>query len=357
MSLRSSRGIVRTSRNLRCVLQAAMVVERVSEPEFYERVTGTKFEGEYGERASARRRGSKFESNLTTNNAALLRRALAPIFGYDVEAMVVRNFADEIPGPPHELHAMRLTRMRRILQDLARDREVPHLVIQPQLRIQVGPNLTDFEHVSPDFFVLNPAMRMYVPGEMKSFIVRQGVADGADLDLTRRQAAAQIVALRDEAGRLAMHGRVENRALFVFAQPYGLMPARPVIEVLNQEVFEVERAVQFLREVRARLVGLRASTATPLEDLIAELPINYQDRCIGSCVLATVCERRFAGRARVLGDAASDLIGPDTDVGRLVALINGAQPRTPEEAVFATRVRLAAAALGYQPRTLRRATG
>ena len=70
MSISGTRGIVRVSKNLACGLQAAMAVEHEREPDFYRRVTGEEYPGEYGERFSARRRGTKFEAYLHENDAA-----------------------------------------------------------------------------------------------------------------------------------------------------------------------------------------------------------------------------------------------------------------------------------------------
>src|SRR5438105_4673867 len=82
----------------------------------------------------------------------------------------------------------------------------------------------------PDFMVYDPRRRIYVPGEEKSFITRENVAEPGDLDLTRRQAGAQVLGLRAVLEQIDVRvaARVENRAVFVFATPYGLHPARPV---------------------------------------------------------------------------------------------------------------------------------
>lgn len=352
MSLSGTRGLVRVSKNLQCEVQAAMALERVREPEFYQRVTGQAYPGEYGERHSARRRGAKFESNLAQNNAALLRRALARLFGYDPEQMWVRNFGEEIPGPPTEMRAMRLHRSRSVLRDLVAGRKVPELLVQPQLRLRTGPGDRDFEHVSPDFVVLDPRAAMYVVGEEKSFIARAGVAEPGDLDLTRRQAAAGILGLRQEASRLGVADRVTNRALFVVATPFGLAPADPVEEYLDAEVHEVERAVAFLAQVRQRLAAVRGVDRPPLELVIDDLEIHFQEGCSGSCIMAPVCEQRFAGHARLLGDRAIELFGPDIAVARLVALANGARPRGAHERAIVDRLREAAAVLRHLPRAV-----
>jgi hypothetical protein len=64
MSISGACGLIRNAHNPDCELQAAMVAERVKEPEFYRRLTGQDYPGEYGERVSARRRGTQFESHL-----------------------------------------------------------------------------------------------------------------------------------------------------------------------------------------------------------------------------------------------------------------------------------------------------
>jgi hypothetical protein len=334
-----------------CARQAAIVAEHKNELDFYRLVTGADYPGEYGERLSARRRGSKFEENLCQNNAALLRRALAPLFGYDSEAMYVRNFAEEVPGPPTTMRAVRLSRMRDILRRLSRGEDVPHLLIQPQLQLFVGPDPNDAEYISPDAMVLDSRTRMYRPVEEKSFIVRDGVADGADLNLSRRQAAAQIAALRDEAGRVGLAGRVDDDALFVFATPWGLSPATPVAEALEQELFELARAIATIREVRVELVRLRAGTDVPLEDLIDDLPFTFREGCPAMCLLADRCKTTHLGTASVLGDAISELVGPSMRIARLVELMRGATPRDDEERALAIRLSDAADVLGLNLRS------
>jgi hypothetical protein len=342
VSLSGSRGLVRVSKNVDCTRQTAMVVERAREDKMYELLAGEKYPAEYGERVAARRRGAKFESNLTANNAALLRKALAPRFGYDPEAMEVRNFGDETSG-----HLQRLARMRRVMQDLRDGKHVPELLIQPQLRLPVGPGLADFEHITPDFAVLDPARVMYVVGEMKSFIVRLGVVDAADLDITRRQAAAEVLALEAEAARVGLADRVGPQVVSVYASPYGLSPASPQIDTLEGEIREVRTAVERMRATRAEIQRMRGGDSTPLVELMAELPNNFRDSCLGSCALARLCEAGHAGTVRVLGDAAANLLGGEFPIARVVALARGASAQDDNEARLRDALRDAAEALRH----------
>jgi hypothetical protein len=338
VSLSGTRGLIRISINPDCQLQSAMVVEDVREPQFYRQYTGEDYPGEYGERLSARRRGSKFESNLHINNAALLRRVLGPKYGWDPDIMTVRNFADELPGPPTGIRAKRLYRMRQILRDLAAGRDVPHILIQPQLQLQAERAGKPYMFVSPDFMVLDARVNMYIPGEEKSFIVRDGVAERSDLDRTRRQAAAQILALREEATRVKIGDRVGNRAVFVFATPYGLSPAAPTEEYLDAPMREIEHAIEALVVATRQYAARQSVDGASLAMMADEIPIHFQDSCFGSCVLAMKCKERFAGQTRELGDGATEAFG-DVPIERIVELIRGAAPTTTAEAELVPRLR------------------
>jgi hypothetical protein len=338
MSLSGTRGLVRISINPRCELQASMVVERVREPDFYRRLTAEEYPGEYGERQSARRRGNKFEQNLYANNAALLRAALGPAYGWNPDDMTVRNFAEELPGARDGIRGQRLYRTRLIIRDLRAARPVPPLLIQPQLQLRTGGDLRRSMFVSPDFMVLDSRAEIYVPGELKSFIIRDGVAEPRDLDRTRRQAAAQILALREEASRVGLEAAVSNRAVFVFATPYGLIPAPPVEEKLDGAVREIASAISVLEEAARGLQGRKAVDGASLVMMADDIPINFQDSCFGSCILAARCKQRYQKTTRTLGDAAVELFG-QVAIERIAALLDGASPETQRESEMLPRLR------------------
>lgn len=354
MTLSGTRGLVRVSKNPDCQLQAAMAVERVREPDFYRAVTGETYPKEYGERVAARRRGSKFEDRLHENNAAELRRVLGERFGYDPDTMVVRNFAEEIPGPPTTMRAARLTRTRRVLEDLVAGREVPHILIQPQLALPTG-SPGSFEYVSPDFAVLDPSTGFYKPGEEKSFIVRENVAEPADLDLTRRQAAAQILALRAEARLVGREDAVANSAIFVMATPFGLSAAPAVEEDLDAAILEVQRAVQVFDEARRRLEELRAGAgrvALPL--LVDDLTIAPREGCHQSCVMAKYCFERAEGSPATLGDRAQRVLG-GMELDRARSLLAGSTaPADDQEQALVVALRDAASVIGLNDDDLAR---
>lgn len=359
MSLGGARGIVRVSENPNCEILPAMVIEsatsrngrRPRETDFYRLVMGREYPGEYGERESARRRGTKFERNQVQNYAALLRQAVAPLYGLDSNVMTVRNFLDEVPGASH---AFRLKRTRHLLRDVANGRTVPDLLIQPQLRLRTGPDPQDYVYISPDFAVFDRVAQMYVPGEIKSFIVRGNVADIADLQRTRRQAAVEIAALRTEADQLGLGDRVENRAAFVFGTAFGLFPNTGHQEDLDGDVRAVMRAVRVIAKARTRLADLKATDGARFEVIVDDLEPNFQEKCVGTCVLVDYCKSRAADLARTLGDVAAEQLGADTSVDKLVVHLVGELPVEPGEAQFVTDLAEAIRDLGYDPRTFRK---
>lgn len=322
-----------------------MVVEHVKELDFYRSLVGDEYRGEYGERVSAHRRGTAFERAAFDNDAAQLKAALAPRFDYQVEDMWARNFAEEVPGPPTTMRAARLHRLSLIFRDLAAGKRVPELLLQPQLRIPVRPVVGYFEYIAPDFMVLDPDRRMYVPGELKSFAERDGVASRADLDLPRRQAGVQVIALTTLAGRVGLASGVREQAVFVYATPYGLKLGPPHLEEIRAECREIRRAIVQLAAVHERLQTLRSVEDTALVNLIDEFPADYQEGCHGTCILAGPCKEAAAGTARELGDEAREMVGPSMPIERLIELSAGAAPATPLEEEIAPALRDAATVL------------
>jgi hypothetical protein len=359
MSLSGARGLIRVAHNSDCELQAAMALERVREPAFYRELAGADFPGEYGERVSARRRGTQFEQNLFKDNAALLREILAPRLDLAPEQIVTRNLTAEVRGTSVAAFAERLRRTRAILRDLANERAVPQLLIQPQLQIRIdgdgdGDGVAT-EYIAPDLLVLDADAGCYVPAELKSFIVRNNIAAPSDLDSARRQAAVQVLALRDELAPLDLAQRVADRGVFIFATPFGLRPHPPFEEQLEAEVFEMARALRVMATVRRRLSALRGGRTTPLADLAPELAISYQESCVAGCALASLCKQRVSPRAVVLGDAVAEVLGPAMDLGRALALVGGATPASPQETELAAQLRDAVTALGWSPAMFTRA--
>jgi hypothetical protein len=193
-----------------------------------------------------------------------------------------------------------------------------------------------------------------MPGEIKSFIVRDNAVEPGDLERTRLQAAVEILALRAEfeihkAGKL-----IGNGAGFVFSTPYGLKPAPIVIEELDGPLSEITRARDALKRTSVRLEHLTVPEKARLENIAAELAINYQEKCVSTCALSDVCGSRYRGTARQLGDAAATILGPDTELSRLEQLLAGATPLTQKEQIQAAALQRVARSLRVDPTLIAR---
>jgi hypothetical protein len=333
-----------------CEIQVAMVRARDPEPIFYRRVTGEDYDREFGERVSARRRGSKFEQNLHQNNAAQLREVLADFIGVSADRVFVRNLDDEIPGTRENVRIARYRRTLDIIEDSISGRRHPELIVHPELLLPVAGTNTGYLWVEPDFIAWDGHRGAYVPGDEKSFVVQENDVDPGDLERTRLQIGAQILALRHLYAKHALADRIANRGLLIFATPYGLRPHTPRLEHLDGAVHAVERAIEAFARHGAKIDRMSAVDGAPMHLLVSDLEPNFQEKCMSTCVLAHRCRQRHFGRAIDLGDSAADLLGRDADVARIAELIAGADPRDEREASTARELRLIAELLGLNAR-------
>lgn len=353
---RGARGVARVAMNEGCEVQAAMVAEDANEAAFHQEYAGGPPPPEFGVRESAVRYGRWFEGQLTRDHAARLRHALARAEGLDPRSLTVRNIAEEVPSADGgEYRAERLERTRGILRDFAHGRGAPHLLVQPQLELTIVDDYVLL--ISPDFLRLDAIGRTLHPGEIKAVITADGLASEDDLERMRLQAAVEVVALRAEADRFGIAHLVPEVARFVGSSGLGAWPDAPHLERLGAEVRAVERGIAALARTRARLMELRDGREVALAELVPQLSFHWQQDCLSSCVLADlVCRRRIEGRATSLGDAAADLLGPDTELAHLAAVVAGGAPTGPREALVAAEIAEAIRALGHDPAELRRTT-
>lgn len=346
MSLSGARGLIRVAHNPTCELQAAMVLARVRELDMYRALTGAEYTGEYGERISARRRGAQFEDNLYSDNGALLRATLAPLLGVDAADLTVRNLVAEIRGSSAAAVEERTRTTSALLTDLAADRPAPDLLIQPHIQLRLDNDASMSGSIVPDVLALDRSRRVYLPVEIKSFIVRDGVVAQGDRDGARRQAAVQLLALQQELTRRGIGNRLPEMAIFIFASPFGMRPYPAFAEQLPAELFEMRRALATLAQIRTRLVRLGITAASDTESLAAaaaQLATTYQESCVAGCMLARICRQKTSDKPAVLGDIAAQTLGEDIDLTRALALLRGAPAANSREAWLAPVLRETAA--------------
>ncbi len=337
MSVKGSTALVRLAGNPDCEVLGAMVMQEGSEKRFYEQVVGERYDREFGERQSSKRRGAQFESNAYAGDARLLREALAPMVGLSADDIRVRNLTDDYPGMKDDARIARLNITRSILADSIHAGVVPHIIVQPQLLIPTSPGPRPYFFIAPDLLVWSARLGCYLPGDLKSFIVRENEVARGDLARVRLQLGAQVLALRHEYHRIDPALSVAPQGLLIFSQPNGLRPHAPRIEDLGGAVEAIRIGIAAFLSHRERINHLRAGAAP--YTVATDLNPHFQESCLASCVMAQWCQQRVAERTADLGDAAREVLG-DLDLDRLVGLMTGAiAPADERERVIAERLR------------------
>jgi hypothetical protein len=338
-----ARGIAKIAFNPECTLQAAMVLRDIPETEVYEQFTNQPYHGPHGERTSATRWGTIFDTRLSAERATRLREALDGILGIDPAMATVRDLRRDVPSSRPDALIERNRRTRGILTDLLAGRPVPDILIQPPLQLSWGRQ--NHSLIVPDALVLDRANRVYVPLEAKGSIAVDGVVALGDRALLRTQAAVEIIALESELNRLDPGCSVASQALLVVATPFGLKPAPAVIEYLGAEVAVVQTALRVMARVASRLPTV--GETLPVRERLTRLPTHYMDACLTACALAQVCRRR-AGVRGDLGDDAARLLGDELDLARVIALASGDAPMTPQEATLCQALEETAALFSWR---------
>lgn len=337
MTVKGSTALVRLAGNPTCEILGAMVMQEGSEKRFFERVIGEPYDREFGERQSSKRRGAQFEQNAYAGDARLLREAFAPFLGIDPELVTVRNLFDDYPGTKDDARIARLRITRGILADAVGGRPAPEIVIQPQLLIPTSPGPRPYFFIAPDLLVRSPGDGVYLPGDLKSFIVRENEVAKGDLARVRLQLGAQVLALMHEYDRIDPGITVGSNGMLVFSKPNGLSPHAPRIEDLGGAVEAIRIGIAAFLRHRDRINEMRAG-AEPFT-VAADLVPNFQDACLATCVMAQWCRQRVAGQVADIGEVASNVLG-DVSIDHVIGLMTGAiEPANEHERIVAVQLR------------------
>lgn len=346
MSVKGSTALVRLASNPGCEVLGAMVLQFGSERRFYERVVGKPYDREFGERQSSKRRGAQFEQNAYAGDARLLREAFAELCGAAADDLIVRNLFDDHPGTKDDARVARLRITRGILADAHAGKSAPHIIVQPQLLLPTKPGPKPFFFIGPDLLVRSRETGVYMPGDLKSFIVRENEVAPSDLARVRLQLGAQVLALRHEYNRVDSSIVVPGNGALVFSKPNGLRPHQPRIEDVEGAVEAIRIGVAAFLRHRQRIDGLRAG-AEPYT-VVADLKPSFQDSCLSTCVMAQYCRQHVAGTAADLGDAAGEVLG-DVTIEHLVGLLTGdAVPVDQREIDLTNRMQILAERYGIR---------
>jgi hypothetical protein len=337
MSVKGSTALVRLAGNPDCEILGAMVLQEGSEKRFYERVVGVPYDREFGERQSSKRRGAQFERNAYAGDARLLREAFGPILGTDPDDLTVRNLLDDHPGSKDDARIARLRITRGILGDALAGRPAPDIIVQPQLLLPTRPGPKPYFFIAPDLMVRSPGTSIYLPGDLKSFIVRENEVAASDLARVRLQLGAQLLALRHEYDRLDPSIVVPPSGILLFSKPNGLAPHAPRIEDIGGAIEAVRIGIAAFLRHREKVNELRAG-AEPYT-VVADLQPHFKDACLSSCVMAQWCRQRVAGLPADMGDVAGNVL-TGMSMDRLIDLMAGATaPSDAHEEVVASHLR------------------
>jgi hypothetical protein len=59
--------------------------------------------------------------------------------------------------------------------------------------------------------------------------------------------------------------------------------------------------------------------------------MHYQESCLTGCALAKVCRPQTPGVRGEVGDHVASQVGENLDLARVIAILSGEPPATPEE--------------------------
>ncbi|AHB53511.1 hypothetical protein [Pseudomonas aeruginosa] len=341
MTVKGSTALVRLAGNPSCEILGAMVMQEGSEKRFYERIVGKPYDREFGERQSSKRRGTQFERNVFAGDARLLREAFSPFLGIDADEIIVRNLFDDYPGTKDDSRVARLRITRGILADAVAGRPVPHIIVQPQLLLPTRPGPRPYFFIAPDVLVRSPVDGVYLPGDLKSFIVRENEVAKGDLARVRLQLGAQVLALMHEYHCIDPSITVGSNGMLIFSRPNGLNPHTPRVEDLGGAIEAIRIGITAFLRHRQRINELRAG-AEPFT-VAADLSPNFQDACLTTCVMAPWCRQRAAGQASDMGEVASKVLD-NMSIQHVIGLMTGTiEPANDHERIVAIRLRELAA--------------
>lgn len=345
MSVKGSSALARLAVNPDCEILGAMVMQEGSEKRFYERVIGEPYDREFGERQSSRRRGAQFEYNAYAGDGLLLRKAFAPFLSAAVDDVTVRNLFDDYPGTKEDARIARLRITRSILADASAGRSTPDIIIQPQLLLPTKPGPRPYFFIAPDLLVRSRQHGVYLPGDLKSFVVRENEVGKGDLARVRLQLGAQLLALRHEYDRITSGIVVPAHGILVFSKPNGLIPHAPRIEHIGGAMEAIRIGIAAFLRHRQKVNQLSAG-AEPYT-VVGDLQPNFEDSCLAACVMAQWCRQRIVNSAADMGDIARNVLG-DINIDRVVGLLIGsAEPIDDHERVLSEHLRALANQHGF----------
>lgn len=334
-----ARGLEHLARNPGCTRLLALSVLGVRAVDAATALYGEPAEGQS---PFALQVGERFEARLVEKGAERLI-ALYAAAGRVAAGATAVDVAAEIPGTGAAALQRRSWRTLLLLrQHLACDPAAPALLLHPRLSVDLAGAPVGVE---PDGLVVENGV--FRPIEVKSYPDRAGNTDPSDLRGASRQAAVGLLALREALARMGesdVEGHAPAVGDLVLRKP-GTMNATLRTLTLEGETASLLAALAKAPAVRQVLLDARRPIYAAGD--VDALPATWRESCREHCGLNAVCKRQAqeAGALSLLGGSACEVLAPAGDLRRALALLDGAMPTSPEEAVLADQLREAAGAL------------
>jgi hypothetical protein len=338
-----ARGLERVARNPGCGRLRALTIVGITPATAVEKVFGE--HSEEGQSPFALTAGNRFEQYRYENGAErlldLYRRAgkLGPS---DTKVVII---PDHAPGTRPEDMARRENYSRQLLRmKLRRDPRAPNIIVQARLPVRF---LGRDHFIEPDVLVASDEDVFYRPVEVKSYSDLRGKTDPSDLRGGLRQAGVAVVALRqllDRFGLTEVEWLVPAACDLILRIP-GSFSATLNSNSVEGEVASVERAIGEVPRDLEELDTLLSSIApgASLDDpvVLNAVPYNYLSNCKEHCALHRHCKAQALAEGNVvlLGNRAREELAAAGTVGRTIELLEGAKPRTSEEAELQRQLR------------------
>lgn len=323
----NARTIAALTGNPGCNRRAVLDAAGVDKTKLAERVG---FPGAFGQSRFALTRGNAFEAMLKADDCALLRTVLEAEAGLGYQDMGVDS--DDTLGKRHDRTAALLASAQAALID------------HPLLTLDIAGQTV---YLEPDLIAWAQHGRLQVV-EIKSFAIIDGQAESAKVSAAAVQAAVYVLALRDLLSRLGHDpSTVSHEVVLVCPRDFTLQPTAVILDVRKQ-LSTLRRQLSRLASVETLVDGLPAGLtfdlaleAADLIEALGHIEPRYAPECLSACELSVYCRNEAAGSTAALGRAVRESLGGIPTVHEVLALAEGRQTPTDEQAEAAALLQAA----------------
>ncbi|BAL86137.1 hypothetical protein AMIS_9170 [Actinoplanes missouriensis 431] len=285
------------------------------------------FPGSFGQSRFALSRGNAFEAMLKADDCELLRSVLGAS-----ASLAYQDLGADSLGDRHAETERVLAHAHAALID------------HPLLTLEVAGQTV---YLEPDLVAYAHQGRLQVV-EIKSFAIVDDQADSAKVSAAAVQAAVYVLALRDLLTRLGKDpDLVSHNVVLVCPENFSLNPKAVVLDVRKQ-MSTLRRQLSRLASVSSLIEALPPGvsfdvTLEPLHlvEALGHVEARYAPECLSACELSVYCRHEASGGTAALGRTVREALGGIESVEEVLALAEGRQEPTEEQAESAALLRAA----------------